>query len=412
MRISAALAALGLAPQVAGAQTLDQVFPVAVPGFGAAPGVTVLSRLHPENMPRGITYGDLSVFPAFSLGAGLDTAPANGAGSSVLTATPSVRLDDPLIGLGGFASDTVQRYPARPGLDSNSLSAALGADLPLGAARLTLGLGRADLGETALGVTPVGPSFSTTAPYRLIATGAHAALKLPVGAFDVIGRAGIESARLARADQTSGLVLPYGTERQLTGGLTIETEAGQPMRFVGEIRAEGLRYGDVAPQSGIGNSTRISVLAGLATSQIALWTFRCLVGVARRIGAGPGRRSAPVLEMALGWTPDALSAVGLDVTRKLDPASVLGAPDTVVTAEHLTGALAYRRDLTLTAGLTGREAVLGGAPSHEIDVDAGVTWHLSRLLALVPRASMAFRHNVAGVADREFRLSVDLLVTP
>lgn len=99
--------------------------------------------------------------------------------------------------------------------------------------------------------------------------------------------------------------------------------------------------------------------------------------------------------------------------HKLDPASVLGAPDTVVTAEDLTSALAYGRDLTLTAGVADREAVLGSAPSHDIDdIDADTPWHLSRLLALAPKASLALRHNVADGSDHEVRMYVDLFVTP
>lgn len=401
-----------LGPARGWAQTLDSVFPVGVPGFGAAPGVSVLSRLHRGTLPRGITDGALAIYPSLALGAGVDTAPAAGSGSAMLTATPSVRLADPALGFGGFASDTVERWPGRPGLDSNSLSAALGETLKFGADRLTLGVGRADLGETALGVSPVGAGGSGTAPYRLVVDDARAALVLPEGALDVTLRGGIEAARLSRSGGGEGLVLPFATERQLHGSLTVETAPGPPLRFVGEMRARGVRYRGIAAGSGIGDSTRLSLLAGVATSEVALWSVRALAGVVQRIGVGPGRRAAPIVEMALDWTPDAISAVELRVTRRLDPAAVLGAPDTVVTSEHLTGALAYDRDLTVTAGIAAREAALGGVPSHEIDVHAGARWRLSRLLALAPVARLAVRHDVAGAADREARLSLELVVTP
>src|SRR4051794_25330731 len=56
----------------AGAQILTALFPEGVPGFDAAPGVTVLSRARPAYDPLGVRAGAFKLWPQLEEATGYD----------------------------------------------------------------------------------------------------------------------------------------------------------------------------------------------------------------------------------------------------------------------------------------------------------------------------------------------------
>jgi hypothetical protein len=50
------------------AELLSTYFPTGVPGYGAAPGVTVLSRARPEFDPLGVRAGSFMLYPKLEEG--------------------------------------------------------------------------------------------------------------------------------------------------------------------------------------------------------------------------------------------------------------------------------------------------------------------------------------------------------
>ena len=93
------LLAIGAAGHAIGQyQMLPSLFPEGVPGYDTAPGVTVMSRLHPELMPLGLRYGALRIFPSLDETMGynsnvLGNATTGGQrGSWQITTAPSLTL--------------------------------------------------------------------------------------------------------------------------------------------------------------------------------------------------------------------------------------------------------------------------------------------------------------------------------
>lgn len=394
------------------ADRVGDLLPVAIPGFGAAPGVSARSRLHPEYLPLPLTPGKgapaFELFPRLGVEGGVDTAPGVGAGPSALgTLRPGLRVVDPVLGLAGVFDAALARYARDPAADSNQVTVALGLALPLGADRLTLGAAHVTRAETALGLAAGGGA----AALDVATNDGRAAFTLGFGAFSATERVEVgEETQAARG------AVPVGFERRTA--LRTETEfssdADAPLRGMVLLRAGTTHYAGAVPGSGFVDTTSLGVLAGVATDPRAVWRMRAIGGVEREryAAGGPQAGTTPVYDIALAWTPDPLVSVDLDVSRSAGPDSGLGTPGSAVTTERLGVAEAFARDLLLTATVAARQGKVAGHGAAETDVTAGARWHLSRRFALEPAASLAFRHDVDGAAPREARLTVSLLWTP
>ena len=55
------------------AQLLSGLFPDGVPGYGVAPGVTVLSRARPDVQPLGVRAGAINLYPQLEQSVGFDS---------------------------------------------------------------------------------------------------------------------------------------------------------------------------------------------------------------------------------------------------------------------------------------------------------------------------------------------------
>src|SRR3954449_12618656 len=86
----------GAGTAVAESVLLPNLFPEGVPGYDAAPGVTVRSRLHPELTTPGLRFRALQIFPTLDVSTGYDSnvlgAASGGAkhGSWTVTTAPAV----------------------------------------------------------------------------------------------------------------------------------------------------------------------------------------------------------------------------------------------------------------------------------------------------------------------------------
>jgi Putative beta-barrel porin 2 len=146
-----ALSAL-FAASSARAQSLPDIFPPSVPGYGTDPGVTVQTRARPEFDPLGIRVGGVIVRPQIEQSFGFDsnvlgTAPAHG--SWLIRTAPSVLVTS----TGGrnpyglYVSLDNTRYPGLPTQDRTDWTAAGGATLTIGEDHLTLGAAHLSLNQ-------------------------------------------------------------------------------------------------------------------------------------------------------------------------------------------------------------------------------------------------------------------------
>ncbi|MCU4161340.1 outer membrane beta-barrel protein [Acidiphilium sp. AL] len=412
-RICTVFAGAGFAMLAQGtgwAQTMGRLFPVAVPGYAEAPGVTARSRLHPEYDPAGVAAAgsDFVVYPVLAAGFGFDSAPVSGAGSSAFAAIrPSLRIQDDALGLAGFASADLTRYARGEAADSNDVTAALGFGIPLGPDRMTVGVARAVTAESGLGLAQSGG----TAPFRVVMNDGRIAMRLPFGGFDATERLGVSHEVLATA---GGIAPAFRGRTVLRESSEIATAPDRVLRWLVLLKAAQARYRGVVPDAGFGNSGAIAALGGFETDAASLWRLRVLAGVMRQGFAGDvaPARITPVFSAGLGWTPDGLISFDLAVSRVAGLESALGTPGTAVTSADLVIAEAYRRNLLLTATIDARAARIGGAAAREIDIDAGATWHVSRAFALKPRLWFALRQNLPGSPPREARATISMVWSP
>lgn len=395
------------------AQSVGTLLPISLPGFGVSPGVTAASRLHREYEPIGMSFGaadpDLRVFPALSAGVGVDTAPAAGQRATpVISLAPGLRFEDNVIGLAGFATASLTRDGRDPAADSNDVSAGVGLAYPLGPDRITVGLARVSVGESALGLARNGGA----AALRVVTDDGRIGARMPFGMFVVAGRieASTETPSVAAGALEPGF--QDRTALRLVGDLA--TLATGPLRWLIRIKTTKAWYRDPVPGSGFADAADVSIMSGFSTDPAAVLRMRLLAGVVRQHSAAgsAGTGVTPVFDMATGWTPDGLISVAFDVAREAGIETVFGTPGHVETTGHFALAEAYRRDLLLTAGITARLGTIAGHAAREIDLTAGATWHVSRAVTVQPEVFVALRHDLPGSAPRETTIMLSLNWAP
>jgi hypothetical protein len=371
---------------MARAQVLDEVFPQGVPGYGATPGVTVLSRLHPDFMSRGIDYGALTVLPGLSVGGGYDSNP-NGVAppSAAATVTPSLRIADPLLGLGAYASGSVNRYAADPSQDTGNLTTGIGLDLPFGADSVTLGAAHLAIDETVLGIG----TAALAAPVKVSVNDLRAKADFNLGMIEVTPGLGAEGERFAGSPQAAGLPLANENRTLLHQSLALTAKPPGILDYTVLLRADEAQYAAPSAGSSSGDSTTLEGLAGIATDTGGLWHARLLAGLAHQSFAEAplSSRTTPVIEFGLGWMPDELTALDLTFARRIDLSTAAGALASTLTTADFAMAEEYLRNLILTAELSAQSSQGNqgpGSPVHQqvIDAEAGFVWHLSREISL------------------------------
>ena len=391
--------------------TLGSLLPMAIPGFGVAPGVSARSRLHQDDLPvplAPLASAGLEMFPRVAVDAGFDTAPGAGQGTTAMgRVRPEVRLADPELSLAGFANAELDRYARDPTANANRVTAALGLALPFGPNRITLGVAHVSTAQTALGLAANGG----TAPLDVTTDAGRIALSLGFGAFDATARIRLGHDRVA-----SGGAVPAGfaSRTTLRAEAALETADGPPLRELVLLRVGTTRYAAALPGSGFADSSSLAVLAGGVTSARALWRLRVVGGAERTryAAGGPAAGIAMVGDLALQWTPDPLIAIELDLSRRAGADAGFGVPGSILTTERLGLAESYARDLLFTVDVAARQGRVSGHAATEADVTAGARWRLSRAVSFRPSASFALRHDLPGSAPREARLMLSLVWTP
>ncbi|MGC9268546.1 outer membrane beta-barrel protein [Acidiphilium sp.] len=398
---------------VARAQSIGDLLTIAVPGFGVAPGVTAQSRLHQDDTPLGITLGgsaaDLVMYPALEASLGGDSAPGVGRGASaVALAQPGLRIEDAALGLVGFANADLTRYAADPLANSNDVTAGLGLALPLGADTVTLGVARIATQETALGMAQQGGA----APFGVVVSDGRIALRLPFGMFDATER--FEVSRAVLSQSAGGAPAAFHDQTTIRAASELATADDGVLRGLALLKLTVARYQGAVPGDGFANANAIALLGGIETEPSGILRLRVLAGLVHQgfAAATPASRTTPIGSIGLGWSPDGLISTELDITREAGLDSTLGTPGTAVTSATLALAVAFSRDIVLTASIDGRAGTIARHQADEIDTLASATWHWSRALALTPSLSYAVRHDLPGSAPREARVSLALVWTP
>src|SRR4051794_30045137 len=127
----------------ASADMLSTWFPEGVPGYDTAPGVTIGSRLHPEQMPLGLRAGAFQVWPRLDESVGytsnvLSGTRRQGSWQIVTEPTLAINSDWSRNAFGAVLSAQNMRYLSVPSQDWTNATLSAGGRIDLGGGQFTL----------------------------------------------------------------------------------------------------------------------------------------------------------------------------------------------------------------------------------------------------------------------------------
>ena len=370
------------------AELLSAYFPPGVPGYGEAPGVTVLSRARPEYENPGTRLGSFIVQPRIEEGLAYDSnvfGSANPRGSWIVGTHPSllVNSDWSRNSVGGYFSLDDWRYLDQPQQSRTNWSAAVGGTLAVGRDQLSLAVAHLLLHQdrteldalpsdtpVAYQVDDVRASY-TIALDRLSITPSLNFTTYHYSSTTILGAAAPQS---------------YRDRNVLQAATTARYELAPQRNLVVVIRALDSHYTE--PQLGqpTRDSTGYQALVGIADDADAMWRYHVLVGWELRDFAASQYQShqAPIAEAALIWSPSGLTTVTTTLTRSIEDAAQEGIAGYTYTRARLTVDHEYLRNVLLQAstGLQHADFLQGGGQDTAFLFGVSATWLINRHMRL------------------------------
>ncbi|MDE8348787.1 MAG: outer membrane beta-barrel protein [Acidocella sp.] len=367
-------AGLAFSAQPAVALELDQLLPIGIAGFNAAPNVTILTRKHPQYDSLGIRWDGWEINPELSLGAGYDSNPSGiASASATLNATPSLLLHDTALGFGAYAAAQFQNYMQSPAQNTHGYTLALGEGLLLPHNSLVLALARLRTQETGFTLD----NFSATRPVTLTGTEFRASDKYTTGMLTLTPEFTYATAI------TQSLANPASASLAATnigGGLTFTFTPDAITSLVMRLHASNWRFSQPGQ-----NANDYTALIGLSNDAEHLWSFRLLGGAAARRPSIGTSQVVPVLEAAASWMPTPLTSLDFSAAHEIEDPERLDAASYTLSEAKLSLAHELRRNIIITATASATQAKYFHNPLSETLLTSGVTltWRLNRQFRLV-----------------------------
>jgi len=387
-RIGLALIVAGAVGSVAGpacAQMISGLFPDGVPGYAAEPGVTVVSRTHPEFDPQGVQAGSFVLWPQVEETIGFDSNVLGGSpqrGSWTLGTSPSLRVASGWArdSLGAYLGLRHTRFFNLPSQGRTDWTGSVGGQVAIGGDSLTLAVAHLALHEdrTELDALP------SDQPIAYGVNDVRAAYAVALNRWTVTPAVDFSTLRFANA---TILGLPasqsYRDRNVLQGSVIGRYQAAAQRDLVVVLRGVGTFYVSGQPGVSSPDSTSVQALAGIDYSGSAVWRYRLLVGVERRAfaAAAYAAHTAPLIEAEVAWSPSGLTTLTGTVTRAIEDAAQEGVAGYTYTGARLRiDHELFRNVLLQVSGGMQRASFLGGGVQTSLAAGAGATWLINRQL--------------------------------
>jgi hypothetical protein len=389
---------LVLAVHSAAALELDTLLPPGIPGFGAATGVSILTRRHPDYQSLGINLGGVTLNPSVAAGFGYDSAPnGTASASSFATWAPSLGITDAAAGFGAYAAADAEQEFSESAQNTSGYTLALGERAQYAADVFTVSLAQLRTQQTGFALNTI----RLAKPLTVTATEITLSDKHDCGVFTVTPEVSVAWARFdsyAAADSTN-----------YREGLTFETAAGGAARFVTYLHATETRL-----RASSNNANTYEALFGVADDAPGLWNLRLLGGLATRQPAVGNYLISPVLEASLDWMPTTLDSLNFTVARELDDPEQESANGYTLTQGKISIAHEYLRNVIITGSFSAAHAAYFASPLTEslFSTDAAITWRLNRQFAV--NADYQFNDRQANFlgAANEHVITCNFIWTP
>jgi hypothetical protein len=365
------------------AELMTALFPDGVPGYDADPGVTVETRIHPEQMPLGVREGAFQFLPRLDESFGYTTnalpGPHRGGSWQVVTA-PAIFVDSGWSqdALGAAVSLQDTRYLSLPAQDHTDGTVSVGGRLDIGDDKLTLAAAHIAQHEARGALDTI----ASDRPIAFDLDDFRASYAITDDRWSIVPA--VQLTNWTYSDTTlSGIPTSqaYRDRIVVQSGVTVHYEF-EPLRsVVFVVRAIGQDY--TRRQSGQPslNSTGYQVLVGIDYNDDDVWRWRLLIG-------GESRRFASaqyttqnnfIAEAGVAWSPSAMTTVSATVSRDTEDAAQEGVSGLIYSVARITVDHEYLRDVLfkVSAGLQRADFFQGGRQTGTT-AGAGVTWVMNR----------------------------------
>ncbi len=365
------------------AELMTALFPDGVPGYDDDDGVTVQTRLHPEQMPLGVREGAFEFLPQLVESVGYSSNALPGPyrrGSWEVVTAPALAIGSGWSrdSLGALVSLKDTRYLSLPTQDRTDVTASIGGRLDVGEDKLTLAAAHLSQHEDrgaidtiasdrpiAFQIDDLRASYLTTSGPWTIEPSLQAT-DWQYGSTTIMG---------APASQA------YRDRVVVQGGVTVHYEFA-PLRsavVVAHVVAQDYTHtpsGQATP-----DSTGYQVLAGIDYNDDSVWHWRALVGAeARQFSSRIYRQQNTLIaEAAIGWSPTGLTTITTAFSRETGDAEQEGVSGLVYTSARLTIDHEYLRNLLFHASLGLQRAdFFQGGYQTGTTAALSATWVLNR----------------------------------
>ena len=368
------------------AQSLPSPLPASPGGYDDQLGVTVQSRLRPENDPAGVQVGTFLIRPQIDETFGYNSNPtgSSGGGSPVQQVSGSVSATSLWSRHSLWAATGVDQYDflSIAGLDFTDWHAAIGGGYTLGENQITAGYTHQTYHQfgTTIGtirsVTPVGNDLDTARlGYAYTFNRLTLTPDLTISSYRfgpaTVGGTQVDQSFLDRTVFAARLTAAYSLSAQ--GNIVVQA-AG--------IRSD---FPYTQPGQPSNSSTSALLLAGLDYQLTGPWRFQLLAGVQSRWFSATqyATRVTPIVEGNATWTPTGVLTVKGEISRSIDDPQSGGTIGFVLTQLDLRADYELRRDILLHARSTVQYAqFIGQGSQTSIGGGASVDYLLNRHVRL------------------------------
>jgi hypothetical protein len=385
------------------AELMTALFPDGVPGYDVDDGVTVQTRLHPEQMPLGVREGVFEFLPQLAESFGYTSNALPGPyrrGSWEVVTAPAIAMGSAWSrdSFGALVSVQDTRYTSLPSQDRTDATVSVGGRVDIGEDKLTLAAAhlsehedRATLGTIASD-RPIAFQIDDLRASYLTASGPWSFepnVQITNWTYDNTTVLGIPASQA------------YRDRVVVQGGATVHYEFAPLRSIVFVARAINQQYTHTPSQQASPDSTSYQMLMGLDYDDNSIWRWRLLVGGETRQFGSPQYhpQNTLIAEAGVGWSPSGMTSINATVSRETGDAEQEGVSGLIYTSARLTIDHEYLRTLLLHAsvGLQKADFFQGGQQTGTT-ADLGVTWVVNRSARLSFSYDQTDLHGSSGPA--------------
>jgi hypothetical protein len=398
-----AIAAGFIAAYAVRAELLSDYFPTGIPGYGAAPGVTVASRARPEYDPPGVRAGSFVLHPLLDEGIGYDDNLFGNnefrRGSWLIGTHPSllVTSDWSRDSVAGYVGLDDLRYPDQPRQGQTNWTASLGGTVSVGRDQLTIAASHFSLHQARTDID----ALPSDTPIAYQVEDVRAGYTIALDRLSVTPSLAFSTYRYeATTIEGKPAEQAYRNRDVILGDITTRYELTPQRNLLLVTRALAVNY--VTPQSGqpTRNSNGYQVLMGLSDDSDAVWRYRVLLGWEMRAfhASQYATHQAPVAEAALIWSPSGMTTVTATLTRSIEDAAQEGIAGYTYTRARAVLDHEYLRNVLLQASASVQYAdyLPSGGHAGAFTVGAGATWLIDQHLRLSATYDFTDQHGTAS----------------